>query len=246
MDTEKPLLEIVNPLTDERNPHHAYCSSCKEVKPIESFTRKPTPLQFKLWWGDLPYERHKKYVGKECNICANERTKNKNTFDYASYEQTLRLDPKNHMLVPNTFKGKGTKKNPAPTADYIPLYVAVVWEKRLQGRIRLKNACTKNYLRRHEPKYKELVGLLRKERNRVKMRISNGTSEAGEVFCKAYISHLSWLAQTIQGKRITTTEKAKDSPLDYVNDDRPETQEAKRTYRLLTSKDAEIIKPRFL
>lgn len=243
---EKPLLQTITPLTDASSPSHACCPTCKEVKPIGSFTRKPTPLQFKLWWGDLPYEKHKTYVGRECNICAEHRTKNKNTFDYASYEATLMLDPKNHVSVPNNFKGKGTPKNPAPTADYIPLYLSLVWERRLKGRLRLKNAAAKAMHKRTEPQYKALILQLRKERNRIKMRIRNGASDAAIEFCKAYIAHLVQVAQVIQTKREITNEIAKASPLDYVNDDRQETQDAKRLFRLLTSKDAEIVRPRFL
>lgn len=246
MDTEKPILQITYPLTDEANPSHAYCSECKSVKPIESFTRKPTPLQFRSWWGDLPYEKHRTYIGKECNACSLGRTQNKNTFDYYAYEETLRLDPKNHVLVPNKFKGKGTPKNPAPTADHIPLYVALVWKRRMQGRLRLSNARIKNVRNRSEPQYKALILLLRKERNRIKMRIRNGASESAVEFCKAYIEHLVWIAKTVQAKREVSSESAKDSPLAYVNDDRPETQRAKAAYRKLTSKDAEIVRPRYL
>lgn len=246
MNTEKPLLQTITPLTDEANPTHACCPTCKTVKEIGNFTRKPTPLQFKLWWGELPYEKHKTYVGRECNICAKHRTENKNTFDYASYEATLMLDPKNHVLVPNNFKGKGTPKNPAPTADYIPLYLSLVWERRLKGRLRLKNAAAKAMHKRAEPKYKALILQLRKERNRIKMRIRNGVSDAGLEFCNAYLHHLVWLASDIQRRREITNEIAKASPLDYVNDDRQETQEAKRLYRGLSSKDAEIVRPRFL
>lgn len=245
---EKPVLQTIHPLTDERNPSHACCPTCKEIKPIESFTRRPTPLQFKLWWGDLPYEKNKQYVGKECNDCAKHRTrkKNKKMFDYTSYEATLKLEPKNHVLVPNNFKGRGTRRHVAPTADFIPLYISLVWERRMQGRLRLKNARVKNVKQRAEPQYKELIGVLRKERNRVKMRIRNGVSASGEEFCKAYINHLVWLAADIQRRREIPNEKAKDSPLDYVNNDRPETQEAKRLFRGLSSKDAEIVRPRYL
>ena len=246
MNTEKPLLQTITPLTDEANPTHACCPTCKTVKEIGNFMRKPTPLQFKLWWGDLPYEKHKKYVGKECNTCAEHRTKNKNTFDYISYEATLRLDPKNHVLVPNRYKGKDTPKTKAPTADYIPLYLSLVWERRMRGRLRIKNAAARAMQKRTEPKYKELVGLLRKERNRIKMRIRNGASDAAIEFCKAYVEHLVWVAADIQRRREVTNEIAKASPLDYVNDDRPETQRAKAAYRALSSKDAEIVRPRYL
>lgn len=243
---EKPLLQTITPLTDASSPSHACCPTCKEVKPIGSFTRKPTPLQFKLWWGDLPYEKHKTYVGRECNICAEHRTKNKNTFDYASYEATLMLDPKNHVSVPNKFKGKGTPKNPAPTADYIPLYLSLVWERRLKGRLRIKNAAARAMQKRTEPQYKELVGLLRKERNRIKMRIRNGASDAAIEFCNAYLHHLVWVAADIQRRREVTNEIAKENPTQYINDDRPETQRAKAAYRALSSKDAEIVRPRYL
>lgn len=240
------LFETQVPLADERNPEHAWCSSCSTLKTIAEFTRKPTKLQFKLWWGDLPYERNKTYIGKECNDCAKTRTKKKNTFDYNAYEETLRLDPKNSVLVPNTFAGRGTKKKPAPTAEFIPLYTALVWEKRLQGRLRMKRKAEENIVKTEEPKYKELVAALRKERNRVKMRITNGCSEQLAEFCKAYVEHLVWLGQRVNDIRYTTIEKAKDSPLDYVNNDVKETQTAKAAYRRLTSRDAEIIKPRYL
>jgi len=39
---------------------------------------------------------------------------------------------------------------------------------------------------------------------------------------------------------------AKENPTHYINDDRPETQKAKDLFRQLSSKDAEIVKPRFL
>ena len=246
MNTEKPLLQTITPLTDEANPTHACCPTCKTVKEIGNFMRKPTPLQFKLWWGDLPYEKHKKYVGRECNVCAKHRTENKNTFDYALYEATLKLDPKNHVLVPNSFAGKGTPKNPAPTADYIPLYVALVWERRMKGRLALKNARAENYKDRQHPQYIALTLALRKERNRIKMRVRNGASDAAIEFCNAYIAHLVWVAADIQRRREVKNEKARASPLDYVNNDRPETQRAKALFRGLSSKDAELIKPRFL
>lgn len=246
MNTPELVLETQDPLADERNPEHALCATCSEVKPIKDFTRKPTPLQFKLWWGDLPYEKHRTYVGKECNLCAAHRTATKNTFDYYAYEETLRLDPRNHVLVPNRFKGLGTPKTPAPTADYIPLYTALVWSRRMKGRAALREARRRNIRDRQEPKYKQLIKLLRNERNRIKMRVTNGCSEPAQEFCKAYVEHMVWLAQHIQGKRVTTAEKAKASPLDYVNDDRPETQKAKDLFRQLSSKDAEIVKPRFL
>ena len=246
MDTEKPVLQIEVPLADERNPSHALCPTCKDVQPIESFTRRPTKLQFRQWWGELPYERTRTYIGKECNACAKRKRSKKNTFDYYAYEETLRLDPKNHVLVPNRFAGKGTPKNPAPTADHIPLYVALVWKRRMQGRLRLSNARIKNVRNRSEPQYKALILLLRKECNRIKMRIRNGASESAVEFCKAYIEHLVWIAKTVQAKREVSSESAKDSPLAYVNDDRPETQRAKAAYRKLTSKDAELIKPRYL
>jgi len=243
---EKPLLQTITPLTDERSPSHACCPTCKEVKPIESFTRRPTPLQFKLWWGDLPYERNKTYVGKECNICAEHRTKNKNTFDYVGYEATLRLDPKNHVMVPNRYKGKGTPKNPAPTADYIPLYLSLVWERRLKGRLRIKNAAARAMQKRTEPQYKALILQLRKERNRIKMRIRNGVSDAGLEFCNAYLHHLVWVAADIQRRREVTNEIAKENPTQYINNDIKQTQDAKRLYRGLSSKDAEIVRPRYL
>lgn len=243
---ENPLFETQVPLADERNPEHAWCSSCSKLKTIAEFTRKPTKLQFKLWWGDLPYERNKKYVGKECNDCAKLRTKNKNTRDYNSLEETLRLDPKNHVLVPNTFAGKGTKKTPAPTADFIPLYLALVWEKRMQGRLRMKQKAEANVIKEQATHYKHLVALVRKERNRVKMRITNGCSEPLAEFCKAYVAHLVWIGEHINNVRYTTTRESLPSPLDYINDDIKQTQEAKRLYRRLTSLEAEIIKPRFL
>lgn len=246
MDTPELVLETQDPLADERNPSHALCSKCSQVKPIADFTRKPTPLQFKLWWGDLPYEKRKTYVGKDCNSCAKSTRRHKNTFDYIAYEETLRLDPKNHVLVPNRFKGLDTPKKKAPTDDYIPLYTALVWSRRMKGRAALRNARYRNVKDRQEPKYKQLIKLLRNERNRIKMRVANGCSEQAQEFCKAYVLHLVWLAKTIQGKRETTTEVAKESPTQYINDDRPETQKAKEAYRRLTSKDAEIVRPRFL
>ena len=246
MNTEKPLLQTITPLTDEANPTHACCPTCKTVKEIGNFMRKPTPLQFKLWWGDLPYEKHKKYVGKECNTCAEHRTKNKNTFDYISYEATLRLDPKNHVLVPNRYKGKDTPKTKAPTADYIPLYLSLVWERRMRGRLRLRNARAKNVRQRAEPQYKALILQLRKERNRIKMRIRNGASDAAIEFCNAYLHHLVWVAADIQRRREITNEIAKENPTQYINNDIKQTQDAKRLYRGLSSKDAEIVRPRYL
>lgn len=246
LDTTDLVFQTEVPLADERNPSHACCASCKQVKPIEDFTRRPTKLQFRQWWGDLPYEKKRTYVGKECNVCAKRTRNDKNTFDYTSYEQTLRLDPKNHVLVPNRFAGKGTPKKPAPTAEYIPLYVALVWQKRMQGILRMKNARTDDHRGRQEPKYKQLILLLRNERNRVKMRLRNGCSENAQEFCKAYVEHLVWLAADIQRRREVTSESAKATPLDYVNDDRVETREAKAAYRRLSSKDAEIVQPRYL
>lgn len=246
LDTTDLLFQTEVPLTDERNPSHACCASCKQVKPITDFTRKPTKLQFRQWWGELPYEKHKTYVGKECNTCAQHTRRKKNTFDYNSYEQTLRLDPKNHVLVPNRFAGKGTPKKPAPTAEYIPLYAALVWQKRVQGVLRMKNARQADCKNRAEPQYKALILLLRNERNRVKMRVRNGCSAPAAEFCKAYIEHLVWLASDIQRRREVTNEAAKATPNDYVNDDRKETQDAKRAYRRLSSKDAEIVRPRYL
>ena len=116
----------------------------------------------------------------------------------------------------------------------------------MRGRLRLKNAAARAMQKRTEPKYKELVGLLRKERNRIKMRIRNGASDAAIEFCNAYLHHLVWVAADIQRRREVTNEIAKASPLDYVNDDRPETQRAKAAYRALSSKDAEIVRPRYL
>lgn len=246
MDTKDLVLQTTVPLADEQNPSHALCPTCKEVKQLSDFTRRPTKLQFRQWWGELPYETKKTYVGKDCNTCADRTRRNKNTFDYYSYEATLRLDPKNHVLVPNRFAGKGTPKNPAPTAEFIPLYTAKVWERRVQGILRLKNARQKDCKNRAEPLFKELILTLRKERNRVKMRLRNGCSDNAAEFCKAYLIHLVWLAADIQRRRETTTEQAKPSPLDYVNDDRRETQEAKRLLRELSSKDREIVRPRYL